>query len=209
MNRIRPILILLAVFLVTGCFGGATTAPMTVRYYTLEYPPPLSEGKILHDAVIRWERFTAAPDFNSRDMVYRSQPFVRDTYRYYRWSTAPADMAQGLLLRDLRQAGIFRAVLSPDDQGDARYTLYGHVEEFLQRDEKGASLASVIVSITLVEARKAEPGGIILQTTYRLSEPLASRGPQEMAKGMSAAMAKLSAALLKDFSTLMQERQGK
>lgn len=205
MNRMKPIWMLLAVLLVTGCFGGATV-PATHKYYALEYPSPSLAGNPLHDAVIRWERFTAAPDFNGRDIVYRSQPFVRDKYRYHRWAAAPADMVQGLLLRDLRQARLFRAVLSPDEHGEVRYTLYGHVEEFLQREDKDVSL---VVSITLTDAEKEERGGVLFQKTYRLSEPVASRDPQETAKGMSAALAKLSAALLKDLGSLVSVRQGK
>ena len=205
MNRISTFLMLLAVFLVTGCFGG-TTATATYKYYALEYPPPQMEGKATPDAVIRAERFTAAPDFVGREMVYRSQPFVRDTYRYHRWASAPADMVQGLLLRDLRQAGIFRAVLPPDDMGEARYILYGHVEEFLQWEEKNASL---IVNITLVDTKGSGSGNVLMQKTYRLTEPLASRGPQEAAKGMSTAMARLSSAFLKDLQILMQDRREK
>lgn len=203
MKTIKILMLLLAVLLVTGCFGG-TTVPATYTYYALEYPSPPAESKASYDAVVRAERFTSAPEFIGRDMIFRSQPFVRDSYRYHRWTSAPADMVQGLLLRDLRQAGIFRAVLTPDDIGEARYVLYGHVEEFLQREEKNASL---IVNLTLMDSKG--PGDVLMQKTYRISEPLASRGPQEAAKGMSTAMARLSAAFLQDLHVLIQDRREK
>jgi ABC-type uncharacterized transport system auxiliary subunit len=198
MTRTRHCILVLAVFLLSGCLGG-TTAPVATTYYNLEYPPPRSAPLAAADTVLRLEGLGYPLDPAGRDMLYRSGPFIRDAYRYHRWHAPPTDMVHGLLLRDLRETGLFRAVLSPDEAGAPRYVLSGQVEEFLQREDQGSSLATLVISMTLVDiSGKGKIDRISLQKTYRLAEPLGSRQPAELAKGMSAAMARFSRELAGD-----------
>lgn len=198
MTRARQYIFILAVFLLTGCLGG-TTVSMSTTCYTLEYPPPRPSSQMAADTVLRLEALESLSDPAGRDMLYRSGPFIRDAYRYHRWHVPPTDMIQGLLLRDIRSAGLFRAVLSPEEAGVTRYILSGQVEEFLQREDQGNSLATLAISITLVDvSSKDEIDRILLQKTYRLAEPLDSRQPGDLAKGMSAVMAHFSRELASD-----------
>jgi len=201
-NRLLWIIVMF--FLLTGCFGSRTPSP-AVKQYALEYEPPRMESKILTDDLIRVERFTGAQDHVGREMVYRSQPFAREDYRYHRWYAAPVDMVQALLSRDLRQAGFFRAVLPYEDPRPVRYLVEGQVEEFLEIEEKDRSAALLVVGITLVETgQQMAADKIIFQKTYRVSEPLgASRQPGALARGMSAAMGRLSHEWMGDLRAIL------
>jgi len=198
MTRTGRCILILALFLLSGCLGG-TPAPVPTTYYTLEYPSPRPSSQVTADTVLRLEDMESPSEPAGRDILYRSGPFMRDAYRYHRWHVPPTDMVQGLLLRDIRASGLFRAVLSPAEAGTARYLLSGRVEEFLQREDQGSSLATLVISMTLVDTGgNGEIDRIVLQNTYRLAEPLGSRKPADLAKGMSAAMAHLSRELIID-----------
>jgi ABC-type uncharacterized transport system auxiliary subunit len=116
-------------------------------------------------------------------------------------------MVQGLLLRDIRSAGLFRAVLSPGEPGTARYALNGQVEEFLQRDDQGNPMAMLAISMTLVDVHgTAGASEVVLQKTYRLAEPIDVPQPLDFARGMSAAMNRFSRALLSDMAGALNGR---
>lgn len=198
MTRARQCILILVLFLVSGCLGGHT-APVTTTCYTLEYPPPLPAPSAAADTVLRLEALDTLTAPAGRDMLYRPGPFTREAYRYHRWHVPPADMVRGFLLRDLRAAGLFRAVLSPEEAGAARYILTGQVEEFLQRGDR----AILAIGMTLADADGTDGARILLQKTYRLAEPLASGRPADLARGMSAAMARFSGALIHDIGTAL------
>jgi len=200
----KAMLLLPVLAVLAGCFGGAgTTAPVT--YYTLEYELPRFESMANTDKVIRLERVTSTHDAGGREMVFRGRPFVRDAYRYHRWHLPPAEMVQGFLLRDIRRAGLFRAALSPDDVGEGRYLLSIQVEEFLQSEKEGRPAASLAIALTLQDlTRKDRAGGVVLQKTYGETEFLVSPDPREFARGMSAAIARLSGAIIRDVDVVIK-----
>jgi ABC-type uncharacterized transport system auxiliary subunit len=194
--------IVLAICFLTGCFGSKVPS-VPVKHYTLEYAPPYVESRTVANGVIKVERFTGATEYLSRDMVYRPQPFVRDTYRYHRWNAAPVDMIQGLLVRDIRQGGGFKAVLSYEDTGVARYIVEGQLMEFIEVDEKNRIVASLVIGITFMDTVKEHAAErILFQKIYRIAEPLGlSKEPRALAQSMSAAMARFSGELIGDLQS--------
>ncbi len=206
MRKARYVIAAAAVILLSGCLGGTRT-PIATTYYTLEYSPSGPVRQTAADSVLRLEHLKSLLDPAGRDMLYRSGPFIRNAYRYHRWHVPPTEMLEGLLLRDLRGSGLFRAVLSPDEAVAAHYILNGQVEEFLQREDQGNSTAVLAISMTLVDVNgTAGASKIILQKTYRTTEPLDSPKPVDFAKGMSAAMNRLSRALIDDMAFALNRR---
>jgi len=186
-----------------GCLGGAASVPMT-RHYTLEYAPPRMENKTVIDSVVRVERFAADHDYLGRDMIYRPGPYIREAYQSHRWNGTPADMVQDALLKDMRQAGLFKAVLSPDDMGTARYVISGRITEFLEIDEKDRSLASFSVNVTVEDLMRTEKEGrIIFQKSYHSLEPFSAREPDKLAPAMSVAAMRFSLALFADLHRVL------
>ncbi len=188
--------LLLMVFCI-GCQTGP--APKTV-YYTLAYPAPqvlLPSGV---SAVLRLEPIATSTEAIGRDMVYQDDMYRRDIYHYSRWLQSPAEMVQGLLLRDLRTSGLFKAVLSSDEAGATPYVLNTRLEAFrLTGGHEGKPQAALTIVVTMLDShRKGQAEGILFQKTYNIIEPIESRDPNDLARGMSAAMSRFSEELLRD-----------
>jgi len=182
--------------LFVGCVGnGPSHVP--VKQYTVEYPYPRFENMARIEQVIRVERFTSAQAFHNNEMLYRLKPYTRSAYTYQRWNIIPSDMMTELLLRDIRSAGIFGAVLSHREGGDARFLLEGQIEEFMEIDEGEKTWASLIVHVTFSDlSGKTPEKRIVFQNTYKFAEPFKERRPDELARAMSSAMEKLSKELI-------------
>jgi hypothetical protein len=68
-------------------------------------------------------------------------------------------------------------------------------------------VASLAVGITILDtAQEKSTGKIVLQKTYRIIEPIGSSQPGELARGMSAAMARFSGELIRDMAVVMKNR---
>ena len=190
--------ILLLVILVSGCsLGGKPVYP--IKQYIFEYPSPVLEGFVQTNELIKVERFSVAQDFNTLSMVYREGAFQRGTDPYNRWRVNPGDMVTDSLMRDLRKAGLFRAVFSYNDSEDTRYLLEGRVDEFLELGEKDGRKAALGLYVTLLDlTKKVTIERVVFQRDYRYIEPLATHTPEGLAQGMSKAMENVSKQLIKD-----------
>jgi cholesterol transport system auxiliary component len=193
-------------FLISGCLGGSQPS-RPVKHYTLEYPVPRFENVSRINNAIRVERFTAARAFNGNEMVYRSKPYMRESYQFHRWNVTPVCMVTDLILRDMKGSQIFEFVLSREDAGGARFLLEGHIEEFMEIDEGEQSRSSMVVRVTLSDLmQETASSRAILQKSYKLSEPFKKdRQPYEMAVAMSVAMERFSKELILDVYSVAKE----
>ena len=204
----KCIFILCFVSMFSGCMGTSQPS-IAVKQYTLEYPCPRFESLSRIDQVIRVERFTAAQAFHSNDMIYRQKQYMRGAYNYNRWNISPSDILTELLLRDIKNAHVFGAVLSRQETGDARFLLEGQIEEFMEIDEEERTWASLIVDVTLSDLFEKIPAKrIILQKTYKFMEPFKERQPPELAKAMSKAVEKFSIELISDIHGIAKGMKG-
>ncbi|MEI6315863.1 MAG: ABC-type transport auxiliary lipoprotein family protein [Syntrophus sp. (in: bacteria)] len=203
--NIKQSFLFLLIVAVTGCLGGPRPATV-IQYYHLEYVAPGFAGLAPCPETIRLERLTTNRAFESRAMVYRPDPFVFADYPSGRWWVTPADMLTDSLIRDFREAGLFKSVFTFRDTEDARFILEGNVEEFMEISEKGRSLASLVIRVACLDtAKKGTAGRIVLQKTYTLREPLQNRTPDALAGAMSAAMEKLSKQMITDVYQALQK----
>jgi cholesterol transport system auxiliary component len=204
--KLRILLILIPALLLTGCFTRAKT-PYIVEQYILEYSSPVFKDHALLDESIKIERFSTAQSFNSTAMVYKPHAFKLAVYNYNRWRVTPGDMVTDYLLRDLRNSGLFRAVLSYRDVDSTRFTLEGVIEEFLELDEGSNGKAILSLNIALLDQNQKEiTRKVIFQKGYRLIEPQKEQTPEGLAQGMSAAMARLSEQLINDIYSAVKNR---
>jgi ABC-type uncharacterized transport system auxiliary subunit len=201
--RLRPLtemwtIIALCAFALAGCISGRKAANV-VYQYTLDYRSPSFRDLARLDAVLTVNRFSAVEAYNSLSMVYSPSSYKRDVYNYYRWRVAPGDMTSDYLLRDFRSSGLFRAVFSSSEYESTHYLLQGEVEKFLEVDEKGSSKAELSVNVTLLDTTQPDvTRQVIFQRSYTSSAPVDERTPAGLAAGMSRAMAKLSADVIRD-----------
>ena len=178
-----------------------------IEYYTLEYPPP--QIKTLHPLphVIRMDRFTVAPPYNTSQIIYRDQSFKRNAYVYYRWQTNPGATVTTLLKRDIKNSGLFKAVLNPGSRFSSQYMIEGTVDEFFEWDAQNAWKAILTVSIILTEKNKYDiKNRILYQKTYRKAEICRQKKPKAVAEAMSQALSKISEEMIIDVYDSLKDR---
>jgi ABC-type uncharacterized transport system auxiliary subunit len=175
-----------------GCLLLAACAaphhdPDTVRYYTLEYPPPEAPAAAPAGCTLRVERFQAAPAYATNRIIYREKAFERQAYTYHRWRAAPAELVTFSLARDLRKSNVCAAVYGYDSRFSASHAIEGSVEEFLEVDAGDRWEAHLSVSVTLI--REDEPDvsrRVLFQKSYSESQACTQKTPSALAEAMSA-----------------------
>ncbi len=186
--------------------AGCGSPPMLVHQYLLEYPSPPLQGQSL-DAAIKVERFAVAQPFNTTAMIYKPAAFKSQAYQYHRWRVNPGYLASDYLVRDLRNAGLFKAVFSYDSSEKARFVLEGGVEDFQEVDEPGGWQASLALSVTLLDTSQTEaPQKVVFQKSYRVMEPMGLQTPAGLAESMSRAMERASAQVVSDVYAAARRR---
>jgi cholesterol transport system auxiliary component len=188
--------------------AGCGKPPVMVHKYLLEYPAPDVPRHPQVPEGLKVELFAVAQAFNSPAMAYRSGSYKSEAYRYHRWRVNPGNLVTDFLLRDLRQAGLFKAVFGYDSTARPRFLLEGAVEEFQEKDEGEVWSAALGLNLTLLDTSKEEiTQRVLFQKNYRTAEPLADKTPQGLADAMSRAVQKLSQAIILDVYQAARQRQ--
>jgi len=193
-------IILFCLFIFTGGCLSATHPGNRMRYYTLDYAQTEKTDRPELPFVLRVERFTVAPLFNSDKIVYEEKRYRRDTYYYHKWRANPGDLATYFLTRDLQHSSLFKAVFSFDSMFPSTHEVEGTVDEFFELDEKNDSWKAVL-HITLTLITEDEPDiskKILFQKQYREVEPCKRKNPAALAEAMSIAMSRLSETAIVD-----------
>ena len=186
-----------------GC-SGMGKPPERIDYYVLEYEAPRFQGREPVEDVIRLERFSVAPSYNTERIVYRESAFERNTYNYHRWRANPGDMVGYFLARDLRESGLFRAVLPQDTRFSATCALEGIVEEFYERDGADQWEAVLALSVTLIAEGEPDVSRRVLhQEAYREVEPCERKNPRSVSEAMSRAMERVSRRIVADLHRVL------
>jgi ABC-type uncharacterized transport system auxiliary subunit len=138
-------------------------------------------------------------------MLFSKGPFRREAYHEQRWRVSPGDMVTDFLKRDLRHAGLFRAVLSARDTEETRFVLEGGVEEFLEVDEGESRKALLIAIVALLDlSAKDVSRRVVFQKTYRCETLFAQEGSAGFAEAMSRAMSQLSTQVIIDIDSALK-----
>ena len=198
-----------ALVLVLGLLlAGCGQAPILVRQWTLDYPPPAQADSPPLPMALGLARFSAAVLYQSQDMLYGPQEQRRQAYPYHRWRVSPSDLVGDILLRDLRASRRFAAVVSYRDGSRPRYRVEGGVERFYQAWEPGGGKAMVSLLVTLLDTKQKDVVKRILwQREYAESEPLAGDDPRQVAPAMSRALSRMSKRIIADLAqTLAQAK---
>ena len=191
-----------------GCLG-LQEPRNTISYYTLEYPRPELKDKTPLPVVIKVERFTVAPAYNSHRIIYQDQRFKRDEYYYHKWRSNPGDMVRYLLTRDIRESGLFKAVLPYESRFPYSFILEGSVDEFLEEETPSQWNGVVCVSIVFLKADETDVvKRMVFQKTYRARAACPDQSPRGLAQAMSTAMAEISEEILRDLYEAAKARVG-
>jgi len=188
-----------------GCFR-MNKPPDRIEHYMLEYDAPDPGDLAPLSVVVRIERFSVAPPYNSSRIIYRENAFKREAYNYHRWRANPGDQVTNFLGRDFRESGLFKAVLHHDSRFAAVCVLEGAVEEFYERDSADSWEAVLTLSITLVADREPDVSKrVLFQGTYHEVEICERKNPRALTEAMSRAMKRASLRILRDVHAALSD----
>lgn len=190
--------IALLLFLLVSACATVRQTSLKIEHYTLEYAPPGSMDLPSLPVIIRIERFSVAPSYNARQMVYRDRSFQRETDPYHRWRAHPGDLVSDSLIRDMRHSGLFKAAVQEGSAVAATHVLEGSLDEFFEWNDEAGRRAVLTVTATLITAKETDTSKkIIFQETFRALEPLEEKTPRGLAEAMSRAMSRVSGEIIK------------
>lgn len=196
---IKMILGLLTIPLLPAACSLPQSQPKPVYYYTLAHTPLNLRMDHPLPVVLRVDRFTANPQFNTQQIIYGDKGLHRNAYANFKWIALPGELLSYGLARDLQQCNGFQAVLTPQAALPPTHTLSGYVEEFLEEDYTRPAQASLRLNITLIDARQTNPvKRILFQKAYAAKAPCAGATPADLAQAMSAAAAQIDADIIRD-----------
>ncbi len=207
-KEISVLLVCLCLFPV-GCvnFREPTRTERTA-YYTLEYAAPEADQRQPLSVVLKVPRFGVAPTYDTNRMIYRGGSFERDAYVYHKWRDNPGDMIPYFLGRDMRQSGLFEAVLSRDSRVPPSHLLEGTVDEFLEWDGEDGWEAVLSISVVLAVVNDPEVGKRpLLQKSYHVRKPCRKKTPKALAEAMSHAMSEVSGAIIKEVYACLKDQR--
>ena len=198
-KTVKFVFILFVILLVVvGCLGKQLSIPRT-DYYTLEYDPNKFENLKPLSIVIRIDRFSVAPLYNTNKIIYKTKRFKQNAYNYHKWHANPGDMVTYFLLRDMKQSSLFKAIFEPGVRFSPSHVISGTVDEFFEQDEKGSWKAVLSVSITLIIENEPDISKrILFQKSYNTNKKCGRKNPRALANAMSSAMAGISEMIITD-----------
>jgi len=208
MNRNTRLLLfcLSLAFFAGGCFNFKQPRNR-VEHYTLEYAPPVIEGLEPLPVSLKIERFSVNPAYNTRRIIYRDGSFKRNEYFYHKWRVNPGDLVTSFLSRDIKNTGLFKAVLPNETDIPFSYVLEGSVDEFVEWDASGEWEAVLAVTVTLTAADEPDISKrVLFQKTYRVAKPFAEKNPRGLTEAMSQAMAEASSHIIRDIYAAVEDR---
>jgi cholesterol transport system auxiliary component len=194
---IFPFLII-CLFVLQGC-ANIGKPHYDVENYLLNYTAPTFENKIKLDKTIRISRFTIAAAYNNQNMIFRTNDYNVDFFNYNRWAVNPADMIADILLRDMQESGLFRAVFSRYAAEETRFIIQGGINDFFLRVGDNGKVAVIAMEITLKDSQQKEATKrILFQKKYSREESLTDQSPQGYCQAMSKALKNLSQQITTD-----------
>jgi cholesterol transport system auxiliary component len=179
-----------------------------IEYYSFEYDPPpmVDQQPVSH--VVKVALFSVSPIYNTRKIIYRDDAYKRAAYDYHKWQANPAELVTYFLARDMRQSGLFKAVVTGHSRFPHAYVVGGSVDEFLESDTQAGCQADLSLNIILMIEHETDVSKkIIFQKSYHISEPCRQRNPQALAEAMSAAMSEASAQIIHEVYKHLADRQ--
>ena len=191
--------VLFGIFLLSGACLNLKKPQNKIEFYTLEYESPQITGHNPLPFAVRVEGFGVAPAYDTHRIIYREGSFQRDSYVYHRWRANPADMVTYFLRRDIRQSGLFKAVLPRDSGFPSSHVIEGTVDEFFESDSGETWEAVLALSVVLMAENEPDVSRrILFQKTYRTTKPCNHKHPVALAGAMSQAMGEISSQIIKD-----------
>lgn len=130
------------------------SAPRT-SFYTLQLPTPASFSSAARAAQLGVQAPRASHLLRQDRIVYFTHQNQLNTYPYDRWADSPVFLVQSLLIRQLRDAGLFNNVVPYRAQKGLDYVLRGRLLAMEEVDGPAGVTARFGLELALVRQKDA------------------------------------------------------
>jgi ABC-type uncharacterized transport system auxiliary subunit len=171
-------LVLLIVFL-TGCGAGRPS-----KYYQLTVPASSAsvEKPGTVPVTLLLGGMMTSHLYREDRIVYGNGPEQLGTYEFERWAEPPAEMIQGVLLRQLRASGRYRAVYYRRSNMKGDFAIRGRLYDF-----KELTGSQLLARVTMeFEMRDLNTGATVWTHYYTHDEPVSGKNVPSVVAALDA-----------------------
>lgn len=196
-------LLLLALFLLAGCFGGKV--PET-RYYVLDYVPlphPERQKKGPLPISLRIAEFDVAEVYRRPELVYRQSAHELRFYNFHKWAVKPSHIIGDMVEKHIKQSGYFKDVSRSGVNFNPDYTLSGVVLAIEEFDSRNKWYAHLALSFSLEDHKKNQ---IVWQKNYDLRKGVPQQEPIYVIRELSYLLEFTVNQVLQDLEKIMEDK---
>lgn len=173
--RIRHILIVIIMPIVTGCSLLATKNEPITQYYINKTPKVSPKGRV-HQKVLLVLTPEADSIYDTKKMAYSTQPYRIDYFAKNQWAEKPADMLRPLMVQTLQDSHYFHAVVVPPFNGHYDYLLSTQLIELKQDLTKPSPTLQLRFNATLISNTTNKT---IATKQFHISQPMMRINPYD------------------------------
>jgi uncharacterized lipoprotein YmbA len=167
--------LLLACLALAGCALAQSTPEM--HYYVLATARDVTPRL---DAPVRVGEFTIADPYATRQIAYRTSPYVLAYYNYHRWAGRPQAVVANAVREYLERA-------SHGGIGPA-FEVVADVRQLEEVDEPGKGKWQGAIALDLVVTRDGKP---VLARSFAETEAAETRSPEAVVAAISRALGRI------------------
>jgi ABC-type uncharacterized transport system auxiliary subunit len=186
-----------------ACIAAGCTTARAPRYYRLNLAPVAAQsGASPVPVSILVGRLSAPRILRDDRVVYGLSDVELGVDEYHRWTEAPTEMIEQLLVERLRRSGQYKSVqrISSTARGD--YLLRGHLGSLNEIDDPAGIKARFNIQLELFEQKS---GSVVWTDSYSHDDPVEKKTVtavvQSLQKNVNAGMEQLTASLAQYFTS--------
>ena len=189
--------------LLTACVIAGCVSARSPRYYRLNLAPASAQSNTpSYPVSILVGRLSAPRILRDDRVIYGMSDVELGVDEYHRWTEAPTEMIEQLLVERLRRSGQYKSVqrISSTARGD--YLLRGHLSSLNEIDDPAGIKARFNIQLELFDQKS---GSVVWTDTYSHDEPVEKKSVtavvEALQKNMNAGMEQLTASLAQYFAS--------
>ncbi len=182
--------------LMTGC---SLKTRELITHHSFDYPSPEKEAKAPVKGTLMVYRLLSDPGINGNSIMISVPEGESRPLRSHRWEHSPADMITELLLRDIREAGLFQKTIDQSREEAYRFALEGTLQALSGLVTKDEAFALLDVQFVLIDFENPQfKAQELLKRSYRIKMPCKDTSNEAIAEGFNLAVKELSRVLRRD-----------
>jgi len=198
LSSVLPAILLGTLLLVEGGCLNLTKSYPEKQFYSLEVPRTSAETHPTIGSVLRVQRFVAAPQFEGRELVYRTGDLQFESDFYHEWFVSPSAVVTQQTHNWLAASGLFQSVLDSNSGLDESLAMEGYISALYgDYRVKTAPKAIMELRVRLIGEGQGR-SKILFQQEYRQAITVADESPEALVKGWNDELQSILAALEDD-----------